>query len=143
MYGVPKGWDHSVRDYRRLLEHLPPDLLDEAITAHMAEPEAGDWFPKPAQLLAQVSGELAARHSDLRRATPANQPLPVQRITPEEAEAVKAQYRGRPGYEWLDRPRNARERQNARAAYVAWGVPDTIAGQPWRSEKRTAAKPEA
>jgi hypothetical protein len=138
VYGVPAGWDDAKSLYLDALADLPFDLLQEAAAAHI---RTSQWFPKPAQLRAFASEELSDRRAARAiRAEPPRQleAAPVKPVTPEEIEAIKAKYRAQPGWEWLSRPRNAHERRTAQAAYVAFGVPDTVLGKPWKASENSS-----
>lgn len=51
--------------YADALKHLPPDLIEHAVTAAMGAHKWGMRLPLPAELIAHVSGEMSERRSVL------------------------------------------------------------------------------
>jgi len=64
LYGAPKAWASQAGLYRLLLGDLPPDLLAEGMVAAMRRCV---FFPKPAEIRAAVTEELAHRQHVCRR----------------------------------------------------------------------------
>jgi len=60
--GVPEGWREDgeayITDYCALIGDLPPDLLGVAVWRWLRR---SPFFPAPAELLAEVADEMAAR----------------------------------------------------------------------------------
>lgn len=46
--------------YWEVFKSCNPDHLDRAVKAHIADPEHGQWFPKPAHLMKYITGYVAA-----------------------------------------------------------------------------------
>lgn len=83
---TPSQAEELYVDFMDDLGHLPPDILDAAITKYRRDPES-KWFPKPSQLLAIAEPLLAERRRAVARieraSTPDDRPAPPKR-TPEE-----------------------------------------------------------
>ncbi len=85
-------------DFMDDLGHLPPDILDAAITKYRRDPKS-EWFPKPSQLLAIAEPLLAERRRAVARIEGASKPTeraaPPKR-TPEEIARIDALVRSIP-----------------------------------------------
>ena len=85
---IPSGWAL----YHETLAELPIDVLDDAIKAHLADPERGRWFPLPADIMAKAADEMAWRREQAYRARRAAEPLalPAPEMSAEERASISA-----------------------------------------------------
>lgn len=134
IYGPPAGLEQSAGMYLELWSQLPPDVLSDAIKAHIRKSK---FFPKPSEILELASEEMIFRREDVdygceqlaRLDEPRDHPPPPteQELAERAAqvEEIWGKYGGRP-------VRIPDARAPIEPLYVSTDVPDTIAGRPWR-----------
>lgn len=79
--------------YWEALQGFKPDHLDLAVKAHIADPEHGQWFPKPAHLIKYIAQYVQA---DKIRAEIENPKPRLARLeaTPEQKQQIRAMIEG-------------------------------------------------
>jgi len=129
----PEVSTHEVQGYATVLQRYSLDRINDAIRLHMADPERGRFFPKPADIVHQcrLHAPRPERVSvdEVLPQLPAPEPEPnAPRIT-ELTEQAAARYRS-----IMDQTEGSRSDKQA-AATAAWKA-DMRAGDPnWGRDK--------